>query len=305
MDRLRYLITRMVGNKKDELFDKLYKAAYLGEKSETELYSVLSSRYFDLNMYQYQYGYVCCMMQDVTHLHIYEKTLNNVIHSFREVYYLHLQDNYCRMVYPDNNHLLDRGNYEEVVNRHFGIGKITAYDEDNVRAFLSLDNLKKELLKQDSVEYKYRRSIGDKGEEWCLTTINVCDRTNQGVPKTAVITIRSIEALMREKEDKKRKQMSKMLKNMSEGFFVYKADESEEIIYANPPTIKMFGCSDYEEFKDVKIKAYLFFRSALVTLRPSMAMAENEPIRVPTDDLRIAFILLIRRATLPFCGCAL
>lgn len=250
MDRLRYLITRMVGNKRDELFDKLYKAAYLGEKSDTELYSVLSSRYFDLNMYQYQYGYVCCMMQDVTHSHIYEKTLNNVIHSFREVYYLHLQDNYCRMVYPDNNHLLDRGNYEEVVNRHFGIGKITAYDEDNVRAFLSLDNLKIELLKQDSVEYKYRRSIGDKGEEWCLTTINVCDRTNQGVPKTAVITIRSIEALMREKEDKKRKQMSKMLKNMSEGFFVYKADESEEIIYANPPTIKMFGCSDYEEFKE-------------------------------------------------------
>ncbi len=251
MDRLRYLISKMAGNKRQELYEKLYQAAYLGEKSESELYSALSSRYFVVNMYQYQFGYVCCMMHDVTHSHIYEKTLNNVIHSFREVYYLHLQDNYCRMIYPDDNHLLDRGNYEEVVNRHFGTGKILPQDERNIRSFLSLENLKKALSTQESVEYKYRRSVGDKGDEWCLTSVNVCERHQNGTPKTAVVTIRSIEALMREKEDKKRQNMSEMLTNMSEGFFVYKANETEEIIYANPPTLKMFGCSDFKEFKEM------------------------------------------------------
>ena len=118
----------------------MYRAAYLNERVELHVYSQVSSRYLDIVMYQYQYGYAGCMIQDVTHSRIYESALNNVLMSFREVYFLHLQENYCRMIYPDENRLLDRGNYEEMINRHFSTGKILAYDEENIREFFEVIN---------------------------------------------------------------------------------------------------------------------------------------------------------------------
>ena len=251
VERLRYMMTRIFADKQEEFIDKAYQAAYLGKRLEMHVYSKITNRYLDITMYQYQYGYVSCMLQDVTHSHIYEKALGNVMLSFREVYFLHLQDNYCRMIYPDDNHMLERGNYEEVVSRHFSTGKILGHDEDNIRKFLSLENLKRVLQKRDEVEYKYRRSIKPTGEEWCLTTISVSERNQDGVPNTATITIRSIEALMREKEDHKRQNMAAMMTNMSDGFFVYQADKEEELLYANPPVIKLFGCKSMEEFREL------------------------------------------------------
>ena len=251
VERLRYMMSRIFAEKQEEFLDKAYQAAYLGKRTEMHVYSKITSRYLDITMYQYQHGYASCMLQDVTHTHIYAKALGNVMLSFREVYFLHLQDNYCRMIYPDDNHMLERGNYEEVVNRHFSTGKIMDGDADNIRKFLSLENLKRVLLKQDEIEYKYKRSIKPTGEEWCLTTVFVAERQADGTPKTATITIRSIEALMREKEDHKRQNMAAMMTNMSDGFFVYQADKEEKILYANPPVLKLFGCKTMEEFKEL------------------------------------------------------
>lgn len=251
VERLRYMMTRVFADRQAEFIENAYQAAYLGKRVEMHVYSKITSRYLDITMYQYQHGYASCMFQDVTHTHIYEKALGNVMLSFREVYFLHLQDNYCRMIYPDDNHMLERGNYEEVVSRHFSTGKILSHDEDNIRKFLSLENLKRVLLKQDAVEYKYKRSVKPVGEEWCLTTISVSERTADGIPKTATITIRSIEALMREKEDHKRQNMAAMMANMSEGFFVYQADAMEKLLYANPPVLQMFGCKNMDEFREL------------------------------------------------------
>lgn len=247
--RLRYMMSRIFSNNQKELLEKAYRSAFLGEKLELHVYSQITSRYLDIVMYQYQYGYVGCVIQDVTHSRIYENALNNIMMSFREVYFLHLQDNYCRMIYPDENRLLDRGNFEEVVNRHFSTGKILAYDEENIRQFLSLDNLKGVLTKQNATEYKYRRSVDPIGEEWCQVEVTVSERMPSGEPKTAIITIRSIEALMREKLNKKRQDMAEMMANMSEGFFIYRANKDEKILYANPPVLKIFGCKSMDEFQ--------------------------------------------------------
>ena len=161
-------------------------------------------------MYPYEHGYVACVVNDVTHFQIYTNSMGTIMSSLREAYFLHLEDNYCRMIHPDENHLLDRGNYEDVVNRHFVTGKIRPYDEAHVREFLSLEHLKKALAKEDSIECRYRRSIEPGGEEWCMTTVQIAERLN-GVPITAVISIRSIEALMREQADAKYQNMAKML----------------------------------------------------------------------------------------------
>ncbi|MBQ4282689.1 MAG: PAS domain-containing protein, partial [Lachnospira sp.] len=249
MLRLRQLALKAFGDKKNIFMDKMYRAAYNGEVMEHHAYSTLSGKYLQITFYQYERGYVGCFLRDVTHTHIYQNALDSIVYSYREVYFVHLQDNYIRMIYPDENHMLDRGNYEEVVNRHFGTGRILPYDEENVRKFLSLDNLKMVLRKRDVIEYKYRRSSMGKGEEWCLTSVNVNEREN-GEPKTAIITIRSIESLMRENEESKRKQLAQTLVSMDEGFFAYSALESEEVLYANPQVLHIYGCKTVDEFKE-------------------------------------------------------
>lgn len=250
INRLRILIMKLFEGRKAELLDAAYRAAYFGETTNINIYSAISNTYFEMCIYQYQYGYTCCMMQDVTNTHVYEIVSNNIMTSFREVYYIRLQENYCRMVYPNEESLLNRGNYEEMINRHFEAGQISLYDENAVREFLSLENLNKVLRKQNSVEYKYKRRVPDGGLEWCITTITVAER-KEGIPKTATMTIRSIESIMREKESNKRKNMAAMLETMSDGFFIYLADGEERLIYANPRVLHLFGCRTATEFKEL------------------------------------------------------
>ena len=247
--RLHFMMNKLFSTNLEELMTRAYRVAYLGESQEFHTYSNISARYLNLNMYQYEYGYIACVVNDVTHSQIYENSMSAIMSSLREAYFVHLGDNYCRMIHPDENHLLDRGNYEDVVNRHFVTGKIRPHDEARVREFLSIDQLKKALEKEDSVEMKYKRSVEPAGEEWCLTTVRVSEREN-GLPQTAIITIRSIEALMREQADAKYRDMAKMLAHMSDGFFVYRASEDERILYANPPAFRLFGCQTLEEFQE-------------------------------------------------------
>lgn len=248
--QLRYMLLKAFGDKTYELLKKAYQAAYQGETVEYYAHSALTGSYMQFTLYQYEYGYAGCILRDITHIHIYEDALKNIMLGYREVYFIHLKDNYFRMVYPDMNHLLERGSYEGAINRHFETGKIRRYDEENIRRFLSLKNLQETLLEQDVMEYRYRRSVNGGGEEWCLVSIRVAERVN-GVPKTAIMTIQSIEALMREKEENRRQNIAHALTNMSEGFFIYRAAKGEQILYANPMACKIFGCSTLEEFREL------------------------------------------------------
>ena len=250
MQRLGYLIQCLFKEKEEAFLNAMCAAAYDGIESEDYIYSEVSNRYYDLKWYPYKEGYACCMMQDTTYSHIYESVSGNIMQSFREVYFLQLQDNYCRMIYPYADDILHRGNFDEMISRSFESGKIRPYDEEGVRKFLSLENIRKELRKKDSIEYKYKRSVFPAGEEWCATTITVSEREN-GVPKTASMTIRSIESIMREKESDTRVKMTKSLENMSNGFFIYLADGEEKILYANPPVVHLFGCRTSTEFKEL------------------------------------------------------
>ena len=247
-ERWQYLLEKLFLHNGGDPLDKIYRAAYLGEVTEYFGYNPVTNRYIQLTFGQYSYGYAGCLVQDMTKFQVYQSTMKEILKSYREVYFVHLQDNHCRMVYPDENQILERGNYVELTNRHFGTGRILPYDEANIRRFLSLENLRSVLAKQDTVEYKYRRNTDGVGEEWCLTTFQIYEREN-GVPKTAVMTIRSIESFMREKEDQRLQSMGQVLANMSDGFFIYNASAGEKILYANPPVLKLFECDTMAEFR--------------------------------------------------------
>ncbi len=249
MDRLRYLVSKTFLEKEEEIYALAHRAAYLGETVKYNVYSSLSCRYLELTMYQYKPGYLSFIIHDVTRSRIYENTLNRTLSTYRAVYYLHLQDNHSRMIYPDENHLLERGNHYEILNRHFENGTIKNEDEANIRKFFDVEHIRKELMDKESMEYKYKRGVNG-SEEWCLTTFTVSERRDDGVPKTVIITIRSIEAMMREKQYKKHQDMANMLSSIEDGFFVYQACD-DKVLYANPAVLKIYGCETLEQFNEL------------------------------------------------------
>lgn len=195
-ERFGKLLVRIFAENHKDFLAEAYRAAYLNERIEGYVYNSASSHYFKVSMYQYQYGYAGCVMQNVTDSYIYESTLQNVLSVFREVYFLQLQERYCRMIYPQDKQMLHCGDFVEVLNRHFATGKILPYDEGNIREFFDIDYLKRALKKQDFVEYPYKRRTGISGngnEEWCRIKISVIERLESGEPKTASITIQSLE----------------------------------------------------------------------------------------------------------------
>ncbi|MBD5252749.1 MAG: hypothetical protein HDS51_00760, partial [Barnesiella sp.] len=64
------------------------------------------------------------------------------------------------------------------------------------------------------MEYRYRRSAKDVPDEWCLTSVIISEREN-GVPKTAVMTIRSIDAIIRDEAQQWHARTAETLANMS------------------------------------------------------------------------------------------
>ncbi len=249
LNYIRSLILKAFKEDSKRLLRKAYQAAFLGEVAEHFAYSSVSGHYLQLTLFQYDYGYVGCMLRDVTYRQLYKGAFNSMVLSYREVYYLHLQDNYCRMIYPDQTSLIERGDYAAMVERHFGTGRILKYDEKNVREFLSLKHLRSALEDQNSVDYRYRRSGKESPDEWCLTTVTISERENKK-PKTAIITIQSIEKIMREEEEHQQERMAESLANMSYGFFIYRAIEDERILYANPAVMEIFGCRTMSELME-------------------------------------------------------
>ncbi len=248
--RLRHLINKAFGNNIEMLLEKAYHAALLGEELKHYAYSSVTGHYLQLTLFQYEYGYAGCLLRDITDLQAYEGAFGGMVRAFKEVYYLQLQENYCRMLYPDENLLQERGNYESMVESHFAVGRIIGHNEKDVRKFLSLDNLRKELETQDLVEFRYRRSSEGNPDEWCETSVSVSEREN-GKPKTAVVTIRSIDQIIKEEEEQNKARIMETLANMSDAFFIYQAVKEERILYANPAVMDIFGCESMSELMNL------------------------------------------------------
>lgn len=249
LNHIRYLILKAFGDDSAKLLRKAYKAAYWGETLTHYAYSSISSHYLQLTLFQYEYGYAACLLRDVTYMQLYEGAFNGMVLNYREVYFLNIRNNYCRMIYPEDTLITERGNYEAMVARHFASGKILEHDKENVTRFLSLEHLRDALMTQNSINFRYRRSAHDTPDEWCLTTVTVSER-EKGKPKTAVITIQSIDKIMKEETEHRQVRLAESLANMSDAFFIYRAVKEEHILYANPALMELFGCTSMTELME-------------------------------------------------------
>ena len=171
-----------------EFAEAFADAAWKGETRHFHGYSSVTCRYLGLIVYPYETGYAGTIIFDESQGQMSEKAIRSLAAICGEIYFIHLDNNSYRMIYPDPDNILERGNYEEAVNRHFGTGMIDAEEKIEVRRFLSVSYIRDMLLKQDKIEHCYRRRTNDGERKWCRTIITVCERRD-GVPETVVMAI--------------------------------------------------------------------------------------------------------------------
>lgn len=136
-----------------------------------------------------------------------EDILRSTLLAYKEIYFVYLDGNGYRMVYPKNG--TKTGGHNTIENCFQKDGKFSEEEKD-IREFLSLDNIRNELTKKDVIDYKYRRNLGNGESEWCLLSLMAGER-KQGIPKTATILIRNIDDMVR-KEEEERQELAAAVK---------------------------------------------------------------------------------------------
>lgn len=133
-----------------------------------------------------------------------KKTEACTFQAYREVYYIDIKEDYVYMLYPVRQNLSDKTSFSSAVDKHFLVGKILKNDENKVRDFLDLSRIKENLKDDNIIECKYQRLHKNGIGEWCLVSI-IAQRRNEQEVESAIITIRSIDDVVRNEEKQNRK----------------------------------------------------------------------------------------------------
>lgn len=123
-------------------------------------------------------------------VYFYNKAMNSMVVSYREIYFVDLTQDTYRMVYP----YLDFGSETESFKDigQFINEEIHTSNRKEFERFLSPDNIRKELTDKDYTELEYRRKTKNSEYEWCHLGITIADRQN-GIPVTVTMAIRDID----------------------------------------------------------------------------------------------------------------
>lgn len=192
VEQLTEDLEKLFFKNREEFLQQCYRAAYQEKTSHFQGYTSISCKYLSLTIYPYKQGYAGVMVEDITEKRVNEEAMHSIAKGFQEIYFIHLEDNHYRMIYPDPKNALERGNYEEAVNRHFVTRKIVEDQEGRLRRMLSIENIRETLTSRKIMELHYRRE-GEEGEiERCRAVITSGERRD-GIPITAILFIRNME----------------------------------------------------------------------------------------------------------------
>lgn len=130
-------------------------------------------------------------------------SLESTISTYIELYVLNLPGNEYCMIYPESvGGQMERGDYKKEVKRRTQSGQIVDDEEGSIEMLLQPENLQRELMSKDSVEYRYRRRIREGVVEWCSTVFTVNERVG-GMPVSVTMGIRSREKIMQQEEEQR------------------------------------------------------------------------------------------------------
>lgn len=188
-------------SRNQEWMDQIYRAAYHGERTSVTSYSDFLHKYLNITAYQHVHGFAACIVKDLTQEQERNVVLNCTVLNYREIIFLNLNVDYYSVVYSQDEEK-STGTYSEEIKRRLQQGMVHTENMEDIRCKLALDSVRQSLTDQDMVEYKYRRRRGEADWEWCLVRLNVSERAG-GIPRTAAMTIQSIEELVKKEEEQK------------------------------------------------------------------------------------------------------
>lgn len=125
--------------------------------------------------------------------------VDNLLKTYEEIYCIDLDNDYYKIVYPEEN-LAECGNYSEAVLRHFANEKIAELNE-KTWDFLSVENIREALSRKEYTEAEYARTSLD-GQKRLMHTQIVADESTDGNVHKAFMYIRPVDNTI--KTDKKR-----------------------------------------------------------------------------------------------------
>lgn len=197
--RIHKMIMNLFEGDRESLLQKLKEAACGGGTIRHFAYNNTTLRYLQITLYQYRPGYAGLILQDVTKTYIYESILKSSMTSNRRVYFVQLEDDYYRMVYPDENSMLEQGRYTKAVSNMIQNGGVR-YEAEQLAEFLTIDGIRRNLQYKNEAEYCYSREKLDGTTGWYVVRLNVGERSD-GVVQTVAMTMESIADISKWKQE--------------------------------------------------------------------------------------------------------
>lgn len=181
--------------------DALVETAFYGREAQMQRYDNRFHKYLKATCLTYQTGYAMVVLQDITNTKFQMDAFESISNAYREILYIRLDENYYQMVYPQTRNS-EQGDFDEILEKHLAENRFEAEEVEQIRSFYSRENMRKMLTHENCIEHKYRRSADNTSMEWVLGSVTAIEREN-GVPKTIVLSVRSVEEVVKADEEKR------------------------------------------------------------------------------------------------------
>lgn len=132
---------------------------------------------------------------------IYQSAMISTVQAYSEIYYINLEEDTYKMLYPNRGEGAMSGEYENGLRVHFE-KRLVSDEAEDVREFIRLENIKKEMANRDHIDMKYRRLKPDGEYEWCQVMV-IASETEGDETTSATLTIRNIDEIIKNEEQQK------------------------------------------------------------------------------------------------------
>lgn len=134
---------------------------------------------------------------------MYQNAMNGTARAYWAIYYIDVKRGEYEMLYPYRGNGCESGNYNtEFISSRFASNLIAEEHREQVRSFLDLSNILKQLSTENHIEIQYKR-LNKKGNyEWCSAVITVAEMEDNK-PSAVTLTIRSIDDIIHREEEQK------------------------------------------------------------------------------------------------------
>lgn len=136
---------------------------------------------------------------------IYRNAMDSTARACRAIYYIDVKEKTTETVYPRREGRAKRRPYDRAVEEYLDFGKVEEEYVDQLKAFLNLPDIIKQLAAKEHIEQQFKvKRAGSEAYEWCSIAITAAEEEN-GELTALTMAVRNIDDVISREE--KQKQM--------------------------------------------------------------------------------------------------